>query len=458
MKKTLSREVLKLNSLNSHEQQLNDCLEFFGENRIWKVILEGFCSKYRSYGRFSGTVVVRNLSPGDIDELEGFFAENFHGRKSASVSAEKFIRALSRSRFGDVRPEEVLEKFFGSHLMGKADMKALREKKISTIENDFSEAFSGTDAASLLNGFEDIVRNIFKISIYNCGEEELDEWKNLLWMSGRIYNSLPYRSDTRCYLPVFAAEITGNPHAFDTGTGNGNLLYRVIQMDLMQRKIDVEAKEDFPAYKRQKSYLLAGIMIDDISNYAVLYNVRGIKKNGEAHRGMEGFCRERDIVQIPLNVLSELDRIECVNNELFVAENPAVFAALSRDASCMCMNGQPRLAGLMLLELAEKSETKVFYSGDFDPEGLLIAQKLSGFYKGKFSFLHMSEEDYMMSMSDEELSERRLKMLEKITDPEIAATARRIKEHRKAGYQENIITEFSPAREKRLQLQTEAGE
>ena len=66
----------------------------------------------------------------------------------------------------------------------------------------------------------------------------------------------------------------------------------------------------FPAYKRQKSYLLAGILIDDISNYALLYNVHAIKKNGELHRGMDGFCQEKNMVQVPLTVLSEWERIE----------------------------------------------------------------------------------------------------------------------------------------------------
>lgn len=50
----------------------------------------------------------------------------------------------------------------------------------------------------------------------------------------------------------------------------------------------------------------------------------------------------------------------------------------------MCMNGQPRLAGLMVLDLFEKSGIRVYYAGDLDPEGILIAQKLSQYYKGNF--------------------------------------------------------------------------
>ena len=50
----------------------------------------------------------------------------------------------------------------------------------------------------------------------------------------------------------------------------------------------------------------------------------------------------------------------------------------------MCMNGQPRLTGLMLLDLLEKSGTTIYYSGDLDPEGILIAQKLADYYRESF--------------------------------------------------------------------------
>ena len=118
----------------------------------------------------------------------------------------------------------------------------------------------------------------------------------------------------------------------------GKILYQVIQMDLGQRGIQVETLEMFPAYKRQKSYLLAGILIDDISNYALLYNVHAIKKNGELHRGMDGFCQEKNMVQVPLTVLSEWERIECVDHEIFIVENPSVFALICGEKSCMCWN------------------------------------------------------------------------------------------------------------------------
>ena len=77
------------------------------------------------------------------------------------------------------------------------------------------------------------------------------------------------------------------------------------------------------------------------------------------------------------------------------------------------MNGQPKLAALVALELFAASGTKVYYSGDFDPEGLWIAQRLAYFYPGNFEFLNMDTECYEKCISDEPISDVRLKQLER---------------------------------------------
>ena len=58
----------------------------------------------------------------------------------------------------------------------------------------------------------------------------------------------------------------------------------------------------------------------------------------------------------------------------------------------------------------------MYYSGDFDPEGLWIAQRLAYFYPGNFEFLNMDTECYEKCISDEPISDVRLKQLERITD------------------------------------------
>ena len=100
-----------------------------------------------------------------------------------------------------------------------------------------------------------------------------------------------------------------------------------------------------------------------------------------------------------------------------------------------------RQAGLMVLELLAKSGTKVYYAGDLDPEGILIAQKLSRYYKGEFHYWHMETEDYEKCKSEEVISPKRMKILERITDDRLKPVVERIKAYGTAGYQEMLVEE-----------------
>ena len=92
----------------------------------------------------------------------------------------------------------------------------------------------------------------------------------------------------------------------------------------------------------------------------MLYHVQALKKDGTLHGGIEGFFREKDILQLSLNVIARLSQIRCRDNEIYIVENPSVFTMICEEKSCMCMNGQPRLSCLMVLELLARSGTHVF--------------------------------------------------------------------------------------------------
>ena len=100
-----------MNNLTGHEKLKRDCVAYFRQNEIWQRIFTGFREKYSSYGRFSGKVTVKNISGDGLDTLEGFFCQNFMAKKY-TVSAEKFRKALSCSKYGTVTPEEVTGRVF----------------------------------------------------------------------------------------------------------------------------------------------------------------------------------------------------------------------------------------------------------------------------------------------------------------------------------------------------------
>lgn len=410
MKKKWNRELQ--NSLD------RDCMAYFCERPVFDRLLRGFREKYESYGSFSGTVSLRNLTLDDIENLEGFFQKNFHGQKSVSISASRFEKALKNSRFGEIGPKDLLELYFQEEMTGK------KEQKQKEAEKWIGEFYSDS-----------------KINFKELGSTIEEKIKNM-HLAAKILNALPYRQNKCEYLAVFAAIVTGNPHAFDQGTREGQILYRMALWNVKKRGIEIERSEIFSSMQKQQLYFSVGILRDDISNYAMVSGMNVRKKDGSLHAGMNGFCQEGDMVQVPLNVIASWERAECADNVMYIVENPSVYALLCQKwrgkRSCMCMNGQPRLSSLIVLDLLSKSDTRIYYAGDFDPEGLLIAQKLKNYYPGDFEYWHMSEEMYLKSRSQETIGEKRMKILDRITDKNLIKTAEAIRRFKMAGYQENI--------------------
>ena len=345
-------------------QQENSCIAYFKSNPVWNRVFRGFWEKYRSYGAFSGKVVLQKITAEEVEGLEGFFAKSFHGKKSVTISAERFSQALQSSRFSDMIPEHLLELYFQEKLVGKKEERQLEEQKKDRFLQQWKEKYQGTPVEKVLSELLDVIKT--------SHTKNLNEWEQLLFLGAEIYNCFPVRKNETKYLAVFATEITGNPHAFDQKSSWGTFLYQVIQMELLRRNVFPQKSEIFPAFFRQKCFLAEGILIDDISNYVMLSHVKAQKKDGTVHMGMEGFWQEDDMVQVPLAVLSKWNRIFCKDNEMYIVENPSVFAGLcaghAKQVSCMCMNGQPRLAGLVTLDLLAASGTAVYYAGDLDPE------------------------------------------------------------------------------------------
>lgn len=190
--------------LNNNECE---CLTYFQSDPVWHKLLSGFWEKYASFGRFTGSVRVANPSAHEIDVLEGFFGQNFHGQKSITISAERFSKALCASRYADVSPEQLLQLYFGSVPISKKEQKENEEKKQQAIVAEFSQYCENTAAQSLILSLLELQKGSIK--------KDLREWKRLLFLSADIIHSLPYRTSATEYLPVFAARLTRNPHAFD---------------------------------------------------------------------------------------------------------------------------------------------------------------------------------------------------------------------------------------------------
>ena len=125
-------------------------------------------------------------------------------------------------------------------------------------------------------------------------------------------------------------------------------------------------------------------------------------------------------------------------------ENPAVFMEVSekinkKDYPKICTYGQVKLAGLILLDMLVKQKYKIYYSGDIDPEGIQIADKLKSRYNKNLYFLGFDVKTYKDNLSKVNLSNSRLKKLDKIKSEELQEICKELMLERKASYEEKNI-------------------
>lgn len=211
----------------------------------------------------------------------------------------------------------------------------------------------------------------------------------------------------------------------------------------------------YPSEQRaeQKAEILyqAGILKDEISNFVTCIGIRGVLKGGQYHPGMAGFYEKNEMIQLNLYHLGQLEKVETEEKDVYVVENPAIFQAITenqnetegrqkkRKNAVVCANGQLRLAVLVLLDLLTRAGCTLWYAGDFDPEGLEIAQKLKDRYGDQLMFWHYEKEDYERAKSTNHITnEKRKKQLENVSDPVLIRMKTWILESGVAGYQENI--------------------
>ena len=204
---------------SSEDEKLQaECLRYFRERPVFGKLLRGFREKYLSYGRFAGTVTLKNLKESEREDLEGFLLRNYHGKKSASVSAERFEKALSGSRFAGISGKDVLELYFREPVEGRKEQRQREDRRWTAIL-DGAKKEAGALSARWIDEISEMQSSGFMPYLKRRDREaggNLDEAERLLMLGARILDALPAEKGpdpfgmTVRYLAVFAAEITGN--------------------------------------------------------------------------------------------------------------------------------------------------------------------------------------------------------------------------------------------------------
>lgn len=414
------------------------CIKYFKENPGFKRLFVGLREKYRSLGNLGGVIKLNNLSKLEKEALSGLFRKDYYSKKSASIRVEHIYNALENTKFQGVDLEEVVKGYFKEDLISKKEERSIYNTEKGLFFEEILLIFEETKAYTWLESLLKNKSNAYRLLSQNYDKNKYGLRDELILVMKGL-NKLSFDSSDLKRLALFASNISRNPHFFDDNTLSGTLLIYGIIFFL---------EMDYPLSAEDRAEVLyrAGLIKDEISNYTTINGFLAYKE-GQIHQGWQGFYDNNEPININLwnlsGIVSVFSRYKCA----FVFENPTVFSQVlevlkDKKPPLVCTYGQLKLASLVLLDKLVNNVDRIYYSGDFDPEGLQIADKLKTRYGEKLSLWRFNKEEYYSIKSASIIGGERMKKLDKIRDEDLKCLGDHIRTEGCAAYQELLIQKY----------------
>ena len=424
------------------ENIFEECALYFRKNKAYTRMFTEMKKKYIKYGKLSGKIFLNNLSEAECIALGKVFGRSLLPGDFGFFVSE-LQAALNETRYCGVEVEELVERYFKEKIVSNSQKR--EEKKVfnnrfwemvlDEAESRFGEDSGGTRWLREVReqrkyGYHLIIREREKSSD-GIKEVLLEVCGALTYLSQEDRNGAGY-----VRLAVLGAEVTKNPHCFDRQNAAGRLL--ISALSYLYREEEPVVQEDILAL-----YYKAGIAPDDISSYTTCYGIHFYEGDRE-HEAYRHFVEKGEKYVLTLSNLSKLTGAYSKRKKVFIIENQMVFSQVcdemvGEEYSVVCTSGQLKTASLFLIDLLLKSECKLYYCGDIDPEGIEIADRVLARGSGQILPWRMTTQDYYRSISNEMLTDKRLNRLDKIANAQLRELAELLKVEKKAGYQEHLI-------------------
>lgn len=418
-----------------------ECANYFKSQGAYRRCFKEFLRKWKSYGRVAGYITLRDASEDERRAIGGITGKAFY-EKDIRFSFMEFQQGLQRTRFAPVDMKEVLEAYFGEKLLtnqGKKEEEQQRKAEfLQKLCRDFAEQGDKSAALCWINAMTSERKYGYQLFIREYGKDRIAA-EDLVKKVGSALINLESGKERECPLAVFAAEVSGNPHYFDRGTMAGQLLIHAITYC---------ENAEFPenAHQWRQLLLSVGIVPDNVSSMVHVYGLRLQMATGW-HPAYDAFCRSGEPYVLTMENLRRIVGVQAVGSRVYIVENEMVFSYLldnvkEEKITILCTSGQLRTAALEVIALILATDAEVYYSGDIDPEGIGIADRLWQKFGNRIHIWRMSPADYKKGISEEKVEEISMSRLRNIHNPELKEIAECVRKKGKAAYQENILDDL----------------
>lgn len=421
--------------MSSNHHLIKEAAKYFGAP-AFSNLMQQMTERYRGLGRIGGSVKLTNPSPETLRAIGGVLGKDLTGKKEVTVSLTKFDQAIQETRFAGVTLYDILNHLAGGNLTTKSEeyQQEIEDRKDKLFQ--LQDKYPHKNVQDFLSDILDQDTRTHPLITRAYSRPTFwEEFEDVL----RAISQLPTDNHQDFQrLPIWATKITGDPHAFDANTNRGKLLLAALEFLYTYHNPDTDIPEGYDLLEH------FCIVRDDLLNFVTCVGLIAETEDGPHPVWVEA-ANNNTVMNVPLRELAKITKIyPKQGNKVYVLENPGVFSAIA-DAlpgtpPLVCIHGQPRTATWMLLDRITK-ETEILYSGDFDPEGILIAQRICQRYRNAKPWRY-TVEDYQKCMSDIAIPEKRLRQLRQITCKELVKVSKLVIGTGKAGYQEQLVEEM----------------
>lgn len=405
--------------------------EFSGFMQLWK-------KQYEKYGTCKGSIDLV-LDDSNRECISGLMGKDYYGVDCVHITFRQLQKAILNTKYENCDFNEVLKMYFNQDVFTN---EYRQEQEQLRVQNIFKHFFKqeGKSQQWIYNTYTN--RDSVYIRIVQASKENEQKCINTVCVVMKALNHLPMWENKKENISIFASYHTKNPHAFDKNT---------FAYYLMMHGIVYFLKVDFPKTNLEQNEILyrAGLYQDGISNYCSVARLQAFNENNQPHLGWAGFYDSYEALNVNMDNLLHIHFITCCDR-VYIVENPSVFQALLKKIKkekikkigLVCTNGQLNYSAYLLLDILVNSNIEIYYSGDMDPEGLLIADKIKQRYPSiKLWCYDVSQ--YEISKSKEQATDQRMHMLDALKDETLIRIGKCISENKnRVGYQENMIEEY----------------
>ncbi|MBV4150894.1 TIGR02679 domain-containing protein [Holdemanella biformis] len=399
--------------------------------QLWK-------KQYEKYGTCKGSIDLV-LNDSNRECISGLMGKDYYGVDCVHITFRQLQKAMLNTKYENCDFNEVLKMYFNQRVLTN---KYRQEQEQMRVQNIFKQFFKqeGKSQQWIYNTYTN--RDSVYIRIVQASKENEQKCINTVCVVMKALNHLPMWKNKKENISIFASYHTKNPHAFDKNT---------FAYYLMMHGIVYFLKVDFPKTNLEQNEILyrAGLYQDGISNYCSVARLQAFNENNQPHLGWTGFYDSYEALNVNMDNLLHIHFITCCDR-VYIVENPSVFQALLKKIKkekiekigLVCTNGQLNYSAYLLLDILVNSNIEIYYSGDMDPEGLLIADKIKQRYPSIKLWCY-DVRQYEISKSKEQATDQRMHMLDALKDETLIRIGKCISENKnRVGYQENMIEEY----------------